>query len=126
MIRRRHVTVIALTALLVTAGCLGGGDDTTTSAGTDPGSESSPDSELDVRLQGDAQPGETVTVMVATPGGPVDGAAISVDGESVGETGADGTLEVQVPDDADTLTITVEKDGASTEVETTVEENAKS
>ena len=57
------------------------------------------DDELDVNIEvyGDVVPGTTVVVEVSDDEGPISGATIAVNGEQVGETGSDGTLEVTVP-----------------------------
>lgn len=73
---------------------------------------------LDIAVDGPVRAGEDVTLTVTEDGDPVQNAQVFVDGERVGQTAADGTLTVSVPEDADALNVTIEYRG--TEVETTV------
>lgn len=52
-----------------------------------------------INVSGEVEAGNNVTVTVTRNGTPVDGATISVDGEPVGETDADGELVVTLPSD---------------------------
>jgi hypothetical protein len=54
--------------------------------------------ELDVSVtDGEPAPGEEVTLTVTADGEVVDGATVELDGEVVGETGAEGTITVTLP-----------------------------
>lgn len=75
------------------------------------------DSELNATFDGDVVAGENVTLSVTRNGEPVEGATVSVDGERVGETDADGVSAIQVPDDAEELDVTVTHEGAEAELE---------
>lgn len=55
--------------------------------------------EVEIDVRGDPYPGETITVEAAIEGVPMRRATVSVDGTTVGETDADGTATVTVPDD---------------------------
>ena len=78
------------------------------------------DRELDelVLLVADGQPGpsETVTVRVLADGQAVTNANVAVDGRVVGETAADGTLTVALPDASD-ATLTAERGEAEAALE---------
>ncbi|MCT9095111.1 DUF4382 domain-containing protein [Haloarchaeobius sp. HME9146] len=72
--------------------------------------------ELTAELQGQVKAGETVTLTVTNASGPVEGANVTVNGEAAGQTDADGTLSIDVPD-AEDLEIEVENGDAETELE---------
>ncbi|MDF9744983.1 DUF4129 domain-containing protein [Natrinema salsiterrestre] len=57
------------------------------------------DGEVELRVDGDPYPGETVTVTAAIEGEPMTEATVSVDGTAVGETDGSGRAAVTVPDD---------------------------
>ena len=57
------------------------------------------DGTVTVDVRGRPAPGESLTVEAAINGRPFRGAAVFANGESVGETDADGTATVVVPDD---------------------------
>ena len=57
------------------------------------------DGTVTVDVRGRPYPGDTLTVESAIDGRPFRGAEVFVDGESVGETDADGTATVAVPED---------------------------
>ncbi|WP_267641623.1 DUF4382 domain-containing protein [Haloarchaeobius amylolyticus] len=78
--------------------------------------ESESASELTAELQGQVKAGETVTLTVTNASGPVEGANVTVNGEAVGETDADGTLAIEVPD-AEDLEVEVTSGDAETELE---------
>ncbi|RQG97415.1 DUF4129 domain-containing protein [Natrarchaeobius oligotrophus] len=68
------------------------------------------DGALSIGIHGSAYPGEPVTIAADVQGTPVQSATVAVDGEPVGETDDDGTLEVTVPDDgSDRVAITVSR-----------------
>ncbi len=59
-------------------------------------------------LQDDPYPGEEVTVEASIQGVPMRSADVAVDGESIGETDDDGTVDLTIPDDgSDRLSLTV-------------------
>ncbi|MFB6127130.1 MAG: DUF4382 domain-containing protein [Halolamina sp.] len=62
---------------------------------------------LNLSLSGAVVAGENVTLTVTADGEAVAGAAVAVNGESIGETGANGTLTVAVPSDAERFEIEV-------------------
>jgi hypothetical protein len=57
------------------------------------------DGEVELRVDGDPYPGETITVAAAIEGEPMTEATVSIDGTTVGETNAAGRAAVTVPDD---------------------------
>jgi len=62
---------------------------------------------LRLELEGDIVPGETVTLVVTFEGEPIVGAAVVVNGEEIGTTGDDGTINFTIPEDVDELKIEV-------------------
>jgi len=76
--------------------------------------------ELTAELRGAVKPSGTVTVAVSRAGDSVANATVEVNGERVGTTDADGTIEVEVPTDADALEIEITKGEAELEIERTV------
>ncbi|MFC4405127.1 DUF4382 domain-containing protein [Haloarchaeobius iranensis] len=83
-------------------------DDDSDSAGTE--------TELELAVDGQVRAGETVTLTVTgNDDAAVANATVSVDGETVGTTDADGTIELTVPDDAEELEVTATKDDAEAE-----------
>ncbi|MFC7044227.1 DUF4382 domain-containing protein [Halobacteriaceae archaeon GCM10025711] len=73
----------------------------------DENGQQAPDSALNVSVNGTVAPGENVTVTVTRNGSAVADAAVTLDGDDVGTTAADGTITVAVPDDADRFELTV-------------------
>ena len=69
--------------------------------------EESPEGNLDLELQGDVAPGETVTLLVTFEDEPVAGAEVEVNGEEIGTTGDNGTISFTIPEDAEELEIEV-------------------
>ena len=69
---------------------------------------------LQLHVDGMPVPGETVTVTVTRDDAPVTGARVVVDGEAVGRTDADGTLDVTLPTDGE-ASLRVEHGSASVE-----------
>ncbi|MFB6096347.1 MAG: DUF4382 domain-containing protein, partial [Haloferacaceae archaeon] len=61
--------------------------------------------------------GENATLRVTRNGSAVANATVEVNGEAVGQTGADGTLTVAVPDDAEELEVKVTSGDLETELE---------
>ena len=57
------------------------------------------DGEVEIALRGRPDPGETVTVEASIEGVPMADASVTIDGEEVAETDADGTAAVEIPDD---------------------------
>lgn len=79
--------------------------------GGDDEADDGDDSELEIAVDGDAEANETVTVTVTHNGSTVRNATVSVDGEDVGTTDANGELEVTLPDESgEDVTISAEHD----------------
>jgi len=72
--------------------------------------------ELEASLDGAVRAGETVTLSVTDANGTVANATVEVNGETVGETGADGTLAFEVPD-TEELEVDLEAGDAEVELE---------
>ena len=79
---------------------------------------------LTLSLDGNATAGENVTVSVAGNGSAVSGAEISLDGDTVGETGENGTLVVSVPADAEEIELEATSGEAEEEATFDVAANA--
>lgn len=90
----------------------------------DPGENDADDQEeddapsLDVSADGPVMTGEEVSIHVTDEGEGVTNAQVFVDGERAGQTDADGTISITVPEDAESVEVTVRYGGS--EVETTV------
>ncbi|MFT4882142.1 MAG: hypothetical protein ACI9CA_000982 [Natronomonas sp.] len=69
-----------------------------------------------VVTDGQPAPGATVTVRTLAGGDPAADIAVGVDGEMAGETAADGTLTLTLPDTSE-VTLTAERGGAEAELE---------
>ena len=80
-----------------------------------PDSESS-DAELTASFEGDVTVGENATLVVTRNETPVEDATVSVNGEDVGTTDADGELVVSIPD-ADEVTVKVTDGDVEAELE---------
>ncbi|WP_128477106.1 DUF4382 domain-containing protein [Halorussus pelagicus] len=78
--------------------------------------EDNDESALNATFVGNATRGENATVSVTQNESAVANASVSVNGETVGETAADGTLTFAVPD-ADELEVEVETENGSAELE---------
>jgi hypothetical protein len=78
---------------------------------------------LELSLDGNATAGENVTVTVTQNGSAVAGAAVTANGDEVGETGENGTVVVAVPADAEELELEAERDEAEGELEVAVEQS---
>jgi hypothetical protein len=78
---------------------------------------------LNVSVDGNVTAGENVTVSVTQNGSAVSGVTVSVNGESAGETGENGTLVVTVPADAEELELEAVKGNAEGEFSTTIEQS---
>jgi len=72
--------------------------------------------ELEASLDGAVRAGETVTLSVTDANGSVANATVEVNGETIGETDADGTLAFEVPD-TEELEVEVEAGDAEVELE---------
>lgn len=68
-------------------------------------------------VEGTAEPGATITVEVRGDGEPVEGATVTVNGDVVGPTDADGTLEITLPSDEDSIELRAEHDDADGRLE---------
>ena len=60
---------------------------------------------LEIRLEGDPVPGARVLVKVTLDDSPAGGAEVTVNSESIGRTSADGTIEYEIPLDAEELEV---------------------
>lgn len=69
---------------------------------------------IDLAIDGNVTPNETVTVTATVNGTPLANAEISVDGEAVGTTAANGSIEVTVPKDADEFEVEAEYEPTGT------------
>lgn len=79
--------------------------------------DDSEDAELSVSIaEGDPAPGATVTVAVTADGNPIEGAVITVNDERVGQTAANGRLEVTLPE-TERVEITAESSDEDAELE---------
>ena len=67
------------------------------------------DGVVNLTVLGEPYPGETVTLLAAVDEVPMRYGAVSVDGERVGRTTADGTYELSVPRETEQFTVTVER-----------------
>jgi len=77
---------------------------------------------LELSLDGNATAGENVTVTVSQNGSPVAGAVVTANGDTVSETGENGTIVVAVPADAEELELEAERGEAEGELEVAVEQ----
>jgi uncharacterized cupredoxin-like copper-binding protein len=84
--------------------------------------EEEPEGELDVEIEGDIAPGETVTLLATFTGEPVAGAEVKLNDEEIGSTKQDGTITFTIPADADELEIEVKKEKLKGELEIELEE----
>lgn len=67
-------------------------------------------STVDLDVIGDANPGEDVTIVATLDGDPVPDATVSVDGEELGRTDADGRYTLTIPDDGQSsVTVRVQR-----------------
>ena len=64
---------------------------------------------VEISVVGEPYPGTNVTVNAAVDGVPMRRAAVSVDAGPVGRTTANGSYDLAVPTDAETLSVTVER-----------------
>ena len=80
--------------------------------------EEEEDGELSLEIEGDAVPGNDVTLTVTYENLPVEGATVFVDDAEVGETNSDGQLDVQLPEGVDEVEIkATTDDGKEGEIE---------
>lgn len=109
----RHVAVLALTALVITSGATAAmavqGNPLAPAAGSQHSSHDDVDREgdIDVTVAGNVTPGNEVTLTATLDDQPVRFASVTVNGQDVGETDANGTINATVPD-ADEFEIEVE------------------
>ncbi|WP_256295748.1 DUF4382 domain-containing protein [Haloarchaeobius salinus] len=78
-------------------------------------SDDADDSGLELAVDGQVRAGETVTLTVTGDDAAVANATVTVDGETVGTTDGDGTVELTVPDDAEEFEVTVTTGDAEAE-----------
>jgi hypothetical protein len=93
-------------------GALGVGPETGVGRQADDGNDTGAyavDGAVNVSVVGEPYPGTNVTVRAAIEGVPVGRATVSVDGERVGRTTADGRYELAIPADAAKLSVAVER-----------------
>lgn len=76
--------------------------------------------ELAADIRGPVKSGTSITLAVIRDGDPVANATVEANGERAGTTDADGTIEVDVPQDAGALEIAVTKGEAELEIERTI------
>ncbi|WP_135363076.1 DUF4129 domain-containing protein [Halosimplex halophilum] len=67
------------------------------------------DGAVELSVVGDPYPGTDVTLLAAVEDVPMRRATVSVDGERVGRTTANGRYELAVPTDAESVSVTVER-----------------
>lgn len=79
--------------------------------------------QIDLVVDGTLEPGESMSITAMRDGSPVSNATVTVNGDAVGETDANGSITVQVPN-ADELEIEVTADEAEAEM-TVAFENAE-
>lgn len=79
--------------------------------------------ELTADLRGPVRPGSTVPLAVTRTGEPVSNATVEVNDERAGTTDADGTIDLEIPNDAEELEITVATGEAELEIERSVRGN---
>jgi len=92
-------------------------EDGETEMETETEAESDGPATIDVAVvEGTPEPGATITVAVTSDGEPVSGAAVALQGDVVGTTGADGRHQVTLPD-AEDVRIRAETDDADADVE---------
>ena len=65
--------------------------------------------DVELTVRGDAYPGTEVTVLASVEGVPMRGANVRLDESTVGETGADGTANLTVPDGNQEAPVTVSR-----------------
>lgn len=106
-----QLAAIVLSVLAMGAGAVGAaqvsGD---VSLGPPPWANDDRERDINVSLDGNVTPGETVALTAALDGEPVPHAPVEVNGELVGETDADGRIDVTVPAGADEFEVEVEPD----------------
>jgi len=91
-----------------------GMDDESEHGGGEPGDGADHEDRFSIALDGNVTAGGTVTVSVTNAQDKaVSGAAVSVNGDSVGETDGDGAIEITVPEGAEELEITVRTPGGA-------------
>ncbi|AKH96829.1 hypothetical protein [Halanaeroarchaeum sulfurireducens] len=66
----------------------------------DDGDDADDEGQIDLIVEGTLEPGENLSVTALdADGNPISNATVSVNDETLGETGVDGTLTVEIPDD---------------------------
>jgi len=83
---------------------------------SDEGNESAAASDLTAEFRGPVEAGEEAKLKVSDADGPVAGATVTVDGETVGTTDVAGTITLGVPGDAAELEVTVTTGDVEVEV----------
>jgi hypothetical protein len=91
-------------------------------AGEKPEETGEPEGELELRLHGEPGPGAEVVLLVADDGTPVEGASVTLNGEEVGTTDAEGQLVIMLPDTPGEIKIEAKLGDKSGEIELDLEE----
>lgn len=86
--------------------------------------EEEPEGELNLEIEGEIAPGETVTLLATFAGEPVAGAEVKLNDEEIGSTEGDGTISFTIPEDADELEIEVKKGELKGKLEVEFEETS--
>jgi hypothetical protein len=81
------------------------------------GAESATEGPLQIGVNGAIAPGETVTVTALVNGTAVENATVSVNDERIGQTDANGSIAVSLPEQAEELEIEIETDTQSASLE---------
>ncbi|MBU2535210.1 MAG: DUF4382 domain-containing protein, partial [Chloroflexi bacterium] len=91
-------------------------------AGEKPEEAGESEGELKLRLQGEPGPGAEIILLVTDDGTPVEEASVTMNGEEVGSTDADGQLVIILPDTPGEIEIEVTLGDRSGEIELELEE----
>ena len=78
------------------------------------------DNTLEATVEGNVTVGENVMLVVTRNDTALENASVTVNGDSVGTTNADGELQITIPE-ADAVTVVVESDGEALELEYEIE-----
>jgi len=81
--------------------------------------------QLKLRIEGDAQPGAEVVLVVTDKGKPVEGATVTMNGQEVGLTDEKGKIGISLPEDAEEVEIKATLGEKSGELELEFEEEAE-
>lgn len=119
----RHIAVLSLTTLVIISGATtamaaqGGNPlDQASSSQQSSSDNVDRDGDINVTVAGDVAPGNEVVLTATHDDQPIRFASVTVNGEDVGETDANGSITVQVPN-TDELEIEVTADDLEAEME---------